>query len=165
LPAGSCVEVEQGENELLTIEAFCCCGGMVEDFWGVGRDWVFPPVLGCARLATLHDTADAAFRAYRLGHPDRPQNPWRQTAEVKASFYGLDLREIEIARADQILENLEDGRESLGRELRRIERKGGQGALLSSSCGGIAVLILDKHFDECVEFGQVVEFEPDRLVP
>ena len=165
LAAGGCVEVERGDTELLTIEAFCTCGGMVEDFWDTGRDWVFPLVLGCARLVTLHETADGAFRAYRLGHPDRPRNPWRQAVEVRISFCGLDLSDIEVARADQILENLEEGRQSLGDELKRIEDKGGQGALLSSSCGGIAAVILDKHFDASVEFGRVVEFEPDRLVP
>jgi hypothetical protein len=165
LATAGCVEVERGETELLSIDAFCGCGGLVEDFQGWGRDWVFPRVLGRARLATVHATADAALRAYRLGHPDRPPNPWRRAIEVRASFYGLDLSDIEVARADQILESLENDWEGLSRELGRIERKGGQGALLQSSGGGVAVVILDKHFDECIEFGRVIEFEPGKLVP
>jgi hypothetical protein len=165
LAVSGCVEVERGETELLSIEAFGCVGGCVEDFWGAGRNWLFPPVLGCARLAIVHETAEEAFDAYRLAHPDLAWDPWRQAVEIRASFCGLDLSDIEVERADRIVEDLEGGWPNLDEELKRIERKGGQGALLQSSSGGTTVVILEKYFSDCVEFGRVVEFEPDRLVP
>jgi hypothetical protein len=165
LAAGGCVEVERGETELLLIEAFRDCAPMFEDPWGPGLDWIFPPVLGRARLGTVHETADDAFRAYRLAHPQRPRRTWRKAIEVKAAFYGLDLLKLNLARADQILGDIEAGAMRLEGDLKRVEAMGGQGALIPSSCGGTAVLILERYFEDCVEFGQIVEFDPDSLVP
>lgn len=164
MAAGGCVEVTQGETELLVIEGSVDFSPTIEDPWGPRLDWIFPPVLGRARLGTVHDRADDACRVYRMGHPDRPKRTWRKAIEVKASFSGLDLLDLDIARADQILENLEDGAMELESELKRIERMGGVGALLPCSSGGTAMIILERHFEHCVEFGQVVEFEPDSLV-
>lgn len=165
MATSGCVEVEQGKVEILLVEAFRDCAPMLQDPWGSGRDWIFPRVLGRARLATLHETADAAFRGYQMGHPNRPSNPWRKVIEVRVLFHGLDLCDIDIARADQILQDLEAGLTSLDSELRRVEQKGGQGVLLRSSCGGIAIVLLEKAFESCVEFGRIVEFDPDQLVP
>lgn len=165
MAAGGCVEVEQGEAEHLSIEAFRDYAPMIEDPWGPRLDWIFPLVLGRARLGTIYDRPNDACRAYRMGHPERPRKTWRKAIEVKAAFCGLDLRSLDIARADQILEKLEDGANGLEGELKRIEVKGGQGALLPSSSGGTAILILERCFEDCVEFGQVVEFDPDSLVP
>jgi hypothetical protein len=166
LAAGSCVEVEQGEVEFLSIEGFRICEPTAEDF-RERIDWIFPPVFGCARFATIHDTAEAAYSAYLLGNDRRsPRRHWRQAVEVTVAFDGLELSdEIEAARADQILQSLEDQEASLRAKLRRVERKGGQGVVLQASCGGTAVVLLDDHFWECVEFGDVVEFDPDSLVP
>jgi hypothetical protein len=165
LPVGGCVEVEHGETELLLIEAFRDCAPMTEDPWD-RLDLIFPCVLDRARLGTIYETAAAAFRAYRMGHPQRPAKTWRKAVEVKAAFYGLDLRrDFPIPKADQILEKLEGGEMGLQGELKRIESKGAQGALLPSSSGGTAIVLLERYFEECVEFGRVVEFDPDSLVP
>lgn len=165
MEARGCAEVEQGEAQLLVVEAFRDHAPMIEDPWGPGLDWLFPLVLGRARLATVYDEADEAFHAYRMGHPGRPPKIWRKATEVKASFYGLDLLDLPVAHADQILKDLANGMMDLENELKQVEAKGGQGALLPSSCGGTAVLILERYFEDCVEFGQVIELDPDSLVP
>jgi hypothetical protein len=171
LAAGGCVEVELGEPELLVVEGFRDYAPMIEDPWGPRLDWIFPPALGRARLGTVHLKAEDACRAYLMGHPGRPRKTWRKAIEVRISFYGLDLLNLDIARADQILRDLEDGEmkleaeQRLEGELKRIEAKGGQGALLPSSSGGTAIVILERHFEDCVEFGQVVEFESGSVVP